>query len=62
MMEIIVFYNFYHFRWAEEFNRAQCEAGTIALRHEATVVTHKDFMDGILEVQTKKKQNLHYYA
>lgn len=38
------------------------EAGMIALRREATVVTHEDFMDGILEVQAKKKQNLNYYA
>jgi 26S proteasome regulatory subunit T5 len=38
------------------------EAGMIALRREATVVTHEDFMDGILEVQAKKKQTLNYYA
>ncbi len=38
------------------------EAGMIALRREATVVTHEDFMDAILEVQAKKKQNLNYYA
>ena len=37
-------------------------AGMIALRREATVVTHEDFMDAILEVQAKKKQTLNYYA
>ena len=54
-------------RCTDDFNGAQCkavcvEAGMIALRREATVVTHEDFMDGILEVQAKKKQNLNYYA
>ena len=36
--------------------------GMIALRREATVVTHEDFMDAIVEVQAKKKTNLNYYA
>ena len=36
--------------------------GMIALRREATVVTHEDFMDAIVEVQAKKKANLNYYA
>merc|ERR1711970_732824 len=54
-------------RCTDDFNGAQCkavcvEAGMIALRREATVVTHEDFMDAILEVQAKKKQNLNYYA
>ena len=54
-------------RSTDDFNGAQCkavcvEAGMIALRREATLVTHEDFMDGILEVQAKKKQNLNYYA
>ena len=54
-------------RSTDDFNGAQCkavcvEAGMIALRREATVVTHEDFMDAILEVQAKKKQNLNYYA
>jgi 26S proteasome regulatory subunit T5 len=54
-------------RSTDDMNGAQCkavcvEAGMIALRREATVVTHEDFMDGILEVQAKKKQNLNYYA
>ena len=34
----------------------------IALSREATIVTHEDFMDAILEVQAKKKQTLNYYA
>merc|ERR1712004_477785 len=42
-------------RSTEDFNGAQCkavciEAGMIALRRGATVVTHEDFMDAILEV------------
>ncbi|CAG0900622.1 unnamed protein product [Cyprideis torosa] len=54
-------------RCTDDFNGAQCkavcvEAGMIALRRGATVVTHEDFMDGILEVQAKKKSNLDYYA
>ncbi|XP_023215583.1 uncharacterized protein LOC111618314 [Centruroides sculpturatus] len=54
-------------RCTDDFNGAQCkavcvEAGMIALRREATVVTHEDFMDAILEVQAKKKANLNYYA
>ena len=36
--------------------------GMIALRREATTLTHEDYMDGILEVQAKKKANLNYYA
>ena len=54
-------------RSTDDFYGAQCkavcvEAGMIALRREATVVTHEDFMDAILEVSAKKKQNLNYYA
>ncbi|CAL1269562.1 unnamed protein product [Larinioides sclopetarius] len=54
-------------RCTDDFNGAQCkavcvEAGMIALRRGATVVTHEDFMDAILEVQAKKKANLNYYA
>ena len=36
--------------------------GMIALRREATELMHEDYMDGILEVQAKKKANLNYYA
>ena len=43
--------------------KAVCvEAGMIALRREAELVTHEDFMDAVMEVQAKKKQNLNYYA
>lgn len=34
----------------------------IALRRNATEVTHEDYMDAILEVQAKKKTHLNYYA
>ena len=36
--------------------------GMIALRREATELSHEDYMDAILEVQAKKKANLNYYA
>lgn len=54
-------------RCTDDFNGAQCkavciEAGMIALRRNATEVTHEDYMDAILEVQAKKKTNLNYYA
>ncbi|XP_017471963.1 PREDICTED: 26S protease regulatory subunit 6A-B [Rhagoletis zephyria] len=54
-------------RSTDDFNGAQCkavcvEAGMIALRRNATCVTHEDFMDAIMEVQAKKKANLNYYA
>jgi len=34
----------------------------IALRKDASIVTHEDFMDAIMEVQAKKKSNLNYYC
>ncbi|ERE70235.1 26S protease regulatory subunit 6A [Cricetulus griseus] len=54
-------------RCTDDFNGAQCkavcvEAGMIALRRGATELTHEDYMEGILEVQAKKKANLQYYA
>merc|ERR1712168_288040 len=54
-------------RSTDDFNGAQCkavcvEAGMIALRRQASTVTHEDFMDAIMEVQAKKKTNLNYYA
>jgi 26S proteasome regulatory subunit T5 len=54
-------------RCTEEFNgamlKAVCvEAGMIALRREATEITHEDFMEGIAQVQAKKKKSLQYYA
>lgn len=54
-------------RCTDDFNGAQCkavcvEAGMIALRRNASKITHEDYMDAILEVQAKKKANLNYYA
>lgn len=54
-------------RSCEDFNGAQCkaicvEAGMIALRRNASQVTHEDFMEAIQEVQAKKKTTLQYYA
>ncbi|XP_017775422.1 PREDICTED: 26S protease regulatory subunit 6A-B [Nicrophorus vespilloides] len=54
-------------RSTDDFNGAQCkavcvEAGMIALRRNANAVTHEDYMDAIMEVQSKKKANLNYYA
>ncbi|KAF7259916.1 hypothetical protein EG68_02493 [Paragonimus skrjabini miyazakii] len=54
-------------RCTDDFNGAQCkavcvEAGMIALRRNASEITHEDYMDAILEVQAKKKTNLNYYA
>ena len=54
-------------RCCDEFNGAQCkavcvEAGMIALRRGAVEIRHEDFMEGIQEVQAKKKTALQYYA
>ena len=54
-------------RNCEDFNGAQCkavcvEAGMIALRRGASQLIHEDFMEGIQEVQAKKKATLLYYA
>lgn len=54
-------------RSSVDFNGAQLkavcvEAGMCALRRAATSVTHDDFMEGIGQVQAKKKTNLAYYA
>jgi len=54
-------------RCTDGFNGAQCkavcvEAGMIALRRNATELKHEDFMDGILEVESKKRKTLSYYA
>jgi len=38
------------------------EAGMLALRRGAEELNHEDYMEGILEVQAKKKTNLNYYA
>ncbi|KAF5314834.1 hypothetical protein D9619_007060 [Psilocybe cf. subviscida] len=54
-------------RSTDEFNGAQLkavcvEAGMIALRDGATKLTHEHFLSGISEVQSKKKNNLMYFA
>ncbi|KXN71968.1 26S protease regulatory subunit 6A [Conidiobolus coronatus NRRL 28638] len=54
-------------RCCDEFNGAQCkaicvEAGMIALRRGGVELTHEDFMEGIQEVQAKKKTSLKYFA
>ena len=54
-------------RSCDDFNAAQCkaicvEAGMIALRRSASSISHEDFMEGIQEVQAKKKTTLQYYA
>ncbi|KAF5309337.1 hypothetical protein D9611_014007 [Ephemerocybe angulata] len=54
-------------RSTDEFNAAQLkavcvEAGMIALREGATKLNHEHFLTGIAEVQSKKKNNLMYFA
>jgi 26S proteasome regulatory subunit T5 len=54
-------------RCTEDFNGAQMkaiavEAGMIALRREATIIKHEDFMEAINVVAAKKKGSLDYYA
>jgi len=54
-------------RCTEDFNGAQLkavcvEAGMLALRRDGHEIMHEDFMEGISAVQSKKKQELNYYA
>merc|ERR1719478_1290703 len=54
-------------RCTDDFNGAQLkavcvEAGMLALRREGTEIQHEDFMEGITQVQAKKKASLAYYA
>ncbi|KAI0689070.1 26S proteasome subunit P45 [Cytidiella melzeri] len=54
-------------RSTDEFNGAQLkavcvEAGMIALREGATKLSHEHFLSGIAEVQSKKKNDLMYFA
>jgi 26S proteasome regulatory subunit T5 len=54
-------------RCTEDFNGAQLkavcvEAGMLALRRGANELQHEDFMEGINQVQAKKKASLAYYA
>jgi len=54
-------------RCTEDFNgamlKAVCvEAGMIALRRKSDELCHEDYMEGVSQVQQKKKANLQYYA
>jgi len=54
-------------RSTEDFNGAQVkavcvEAGMLALRRDSDSISHEDFMEGIRQVQMKKKASLQYYA
>merc|ERR1712028_146587 len=54
-------------RCTDDFNGAQLkavavEAGMQALRRESDQIKHEDFMEGIQQVQSKKKSTLNYYA
>eukprot|EP01089_Gocevia_fonbrunei_P007029 TRINITY_DN1804_c0_g3_i1.p1 TRINITY_DN1804_c0_g3~~TRINITY_DN1804_c0_g3_i1.p1 ORF type:complete len:441 (+),score=127.17 TRINITY_DN1804_c0_g3_i1:72-1394(+) len=54
-------------RCTVDFNGAQLkavcvEAGMLALRKNGTELSHEDFMEGIAQVQSKKKKSLQYYA
>merc|ERR1712216_934492 len=54
-------------RCTEDMNGAQMkavavEAGMMALRRESEKIMHEDFMEGITQVQSKKKTTLNYYA
>ena len=54
-------------RSTTDFNGAQLkavcvEAGMVGLRRGATVLRHEDFVEGISQVQSKKKASLNYYA
>ena len=54
-------------RSTPEFNGAQLkavcvEAGMVALRRGGTQLRHEDFVEGISQVQAKKKASLNYYA
>jgi 26S proteasome regulatory subunit T5 len=33
----------------------------LAMRRDATTVNHEDFVEGVAQVQAKKKGNLQYY-
>mgnify|MGYP000211461566 CR=1 FL=1 len=54
-------------RSTDDFNgamlKAVCvEAGMLALKRGATQIGHEDYVEGIAQVQAKKKANLNYYA
>ncbi|KAH0788537.1 Rpt5p [Histomonas meleagridis] len=54
-------------RSTEDFNgamlKAVCvEAGMVALRRNADVISHEDYVEGIAQVQAKKKKFLNYFS
>eukprot|EP00186_Timspurckia_oligopyrenoides_P001661 CAMPEP_0182451400 /NCGR_PEP_ID=MMETSP1172-20130603/43697_1 /TAXON_ID=708627 /ORGANISM="Timspurckia oligopyrenoides, Strain CCMP3278" /LENGTH=426 /DNA_ID=CAMNT_0024649171 /DNA_START=36 /DNA_END=1316 /DNA_ORIENTATION=+ len=54
-------------RSTEDFNgamlKAVCvEAGMLALRSDRNKIMHEDFVEGVMQVQAKKKTSLNYYA
>jgi len=54
-------------RMTPDFNGAQLkavcvEAGMLALRRDAVELQHEDYVEGIAEVQAKKKKSLEYFA
>ncbi len=54
-------------RSTEDFNGAQLkavctEAGMNALRRNGTYLVHQDYVEGIFQVQAKKKAHLNYFA
>ena len=54
-------------RSCQDFNgamlKAVCvEAGMLALRRNGLIIKHEDFLEGISQVQSKKKGNLIFYA
>lgn len=54
-------------RCTDDMNGAQLkaccvEAGMLALRRDAVELCHEDFVEGIAQVQAKKKVDLAYYA
>lgn len=54
-------------RSTDDFNgamlKAVCvEAGMQALRRGGTYLVHEDYVEGIAQVQAKKKSTLNYYA
>jgi 26S proteasome regulatory subunit T5 len=44
------------------FQAVAVEAGMLALRREALIIKHEDFMEAINVVAAKKKGSLDYYA
>lgn len=49
-------------RYNEVSNPPPASAGMLALRRDATVVRHEDFVEGTQAVQMKKKSELSYVS